>query len=265
VLDRSRLDRRELLGLDQIHKRSGWERHHLCRIHADHLGEVLSVRGRELLAILVTDGRHRLHDDAGLGVVSARRPRPFDADERVGGNQRRTVDTRIISATNRNLEEAVATGRFRSDLYYRLRVVQIEMPPLRERRDDIRYLTAHFLRKFCQRRSGGVLKITEAALQLLEDYPWPGNIRELENVIERAVVLCQRDTIGTGLLDLRIDTSPAKDEPPGLRLEESLDRLERDIILRALEETKNVKARAARLLGVSERSLWYKIRKHGLS
>ena len=185
--------------------------------------------------------------------------------ERVGGNQRRAVDARIISATNRNLEEAVTAGRFRADLYYRLRVVQIEMPPLRERRDDIRYLTAHFLRGLGQRRSGGIPKITEAALRLLEDYPWPGNVRELENVIERAVVLCRGDTIGTGLLDLRTPATPAKDEPPGLRLEESLDRLERDIILRALEETKNVKARAARLLGVSERSLWYKIRKHGLS
>jgi two-component system, NtrC family, response regulator AtoC len=184
--------------------------------------------------------------------------------ERVGGNQRREVDARIISATNRNLEEAVGTGRFRADLYYRLRVVQIDMPPLRERREDIRYLTAHFLRTFGQRRAAGVPKITEAALRMLEDYPWPGNVRELENVIERAVVLCRGDVVGTALLDLRTPSSPARDEAPGLHLDEALDRLERDMILRALEETKNVKARAARLLGVSERSLWYKIRKHGL-
>ena len=184
--------------------------------------------------------------------------------ERVGGNQRREVDARIISATNCNLQEAVATGRFRTDLYYRLRVVQIDMPPLRDRREDIRYLTAHFLRQFGQRRAAGIPKITEAALRMLEDYAWPGNVRELENVIERAVVLCRGDTVGTALLDLRTPTAPAREEAPGLHLDEALDRLERDMILRALEATKNVKARAARLLGVSERSLWYKIRKHGL-
>jgi DNA-binding NtrC family response regulator len=106
--------------------------------------------------------------------------------------------------------------------------------------------------------------ITEAALRLLEEYPWPGNVRELENVVERAVVLCQGDTVGADLVDVR----PARHAPdplPGLRLDEALDRLEREMILRALEETKQVKARAARLLGVSERSLWYKLRKHGLS
>jgi len=185
--------------------------------------------------------------------------------ERVGSNQRREVDVRIISATNRNLEEAVAAGTFRADLYYRLRVIQIETPPLRERREDVRYLGAHFLRKFGQGRSGGALRITEAALRLLEEYAWPGNVRELENVIERAVVLCQGDTIGAGLLDLRPAARGAAEPAAGVRLDEALDRLEREMILRALEESKQVKARAARLLGVSERSLWYKLRKHGLS
>ncbi len=184
--------------------------------------------------------------------------------ERVGGNQRRQIDVRIISATNRSLEETIAAGQFRADLYYRLRVIQIHMPPLRERREDIRYLTAHFLRKFGNRRGAQPLRITEAALRVLEEYPWPGNVRELENVIERAVVLCRGDTIGVGLLDVRVPSAPSRDEQQGLRLDEALDRLERDMILRALDETRNVKARAARLLGVSERSLWYKIRKHGL-
>jgi len=138
------------------------------------------------------------------------------------------------------------------------------MPPLRDRREDIRYLTAHFLRKFGARRAGGVPRITEAALRILEDYRWPGNVRELENVVERAVVLCQGDTIGAVLVDLRPPAVP-KDQLPGVRLDEALDRLEREVILRALEETKQVKARAARLLGISERSLWYKLRKHGLS
>ena len=184
--------------------------------------------------------------------------------ERVGSNQRRRVDVRIMSATNRNLEEAIAAGQFRTDLYYRLRVIQIEMPPLRERPEDIRYLAAHFLRRFGQRRRGGPPAITHEALQLLEGYRWPGNVRELENVIERAVVLCRGDTVGTGLLDLRERAGDAP-ERGGLRLDEALDRVEREVILRALEEAKHVKVRAARLLGVSERSLWYKLKKHGLT
>jgi two-component system response regulator AtoC len=185
--------------------------------------------------------------------------------ERVGSNQRREVDVRLIAATNRDLAADVAAGRFRADLYYRLRVIEIHMPPLRERREDIRYLTARFLRKFVEGTPGAVPHITEAALRLLEDYPWPGNVRELENVLERARVLCRTGTIGVSLLDLKVGGAAPKDESPGMRLDDALDRLEREMILRALEETKQVKARAARLLGVSERSLWYKLRKHGLS
>jgi DNA-binding NtrC family response regulator len=143
-------------------------------------------------------------------------------------------------------------------------VIQIEMPPLRDRREDIRYLTAHFLRRSGQRRPGGAPGVTHEALRLLEEYPWPGNVRELENVIERAVVLCRGDTIGCDLLDLR-ERAPGVPEPSALRLDDVLDRVERDMILRALEETKHVKVRAARMLGVSERSLWYKLKKHGLT
>jgi DNA-binding NtrC family response regulator len=137
--------------------------------------------------------------------------------ERVGSNQRREVDVRIVAATHRDLSAEVAAGRFRADLYYRLRVVEIRVPPLRDRRDDIPYLAAHFLRKFGQGRPEGVPRITEAALRLLEEYPWPGNVRELENVIERAVVLCRGDTVGARLLDLRVPSSPAREEPAGLR------------------------------------------------
>ena len=185
--------------------------------------------------------------------------------ERLGSNQRREVDVRIISATNRDLEAAVASGTLRADLYYRLGVFHISLPALRERREDIPYLAAHFLRKFGRGRSGGIPKITEEALRMLQEYPWPGNVRELENVIERAMILCRGEGLGARHLDLRTPGIPAADEQPGVRLDETLDRVERDIILRALEDTNNVKSKAARLLGVSERSLWYKIRKHGLS
>ena len=185
--------------------------------------------------------------------------------ERLGANRPQRVDVRVIAATNRDLPAEVAAGRFRSDLYYRLRVIEIRVPPLRERRDDIRYLTAHFLRVFGAGRPTGTPAITEAALRLLEDYAWPGNVRELQNVIERACVLCPGDTIDASVLDLRPAATDGREAAPGLRLDDALDRLERDMILQALDEAKQVKARAARLLGISERSLWYKLRKHALS
>src|SRR5262249_8886546 len=183
--------------------------------------------------------------------------------ERVGSNRRREVNVRLISATNRDLEESIRLGRFRRDLFYRIRVVEIAVPPLRERREDIPFLVTYFLRRFA-RAGHDAPGITEGALRLLEDYPWPGNVRELGNVIERAVVLCSGGTVGAGLLDLRQPGTP-QTEPGAVRLDEAMDRLEREMILRALDETRQVKARAARLLGVSERSLWYKLRKHGLS
>jgi two-component system, NtrC family, response regulator AtoC len=183
--------------------------------------------------------------------------------ERVGSNRRREVNVRLVSATNRDLEESIRAGQFRRDLYYRIRVVEIAIPALRDRREDIPFLVAHFLRRFA-RAGSEAPGITEGALRLLESYPWPGNVRELENVIERAVVLCRGGTIGTGLLDLRQPGTP-QTEPGTVRLDEAMDRLEREMILRALDETRQVKARAARLLGVSERSIWYKLRKHGLS
>jgi two-component system response regulator AtoC len=185
--------------------------------------------------------------------------------ERIGANRPQHVDVRVIAATNRDLAAEVAAGRFRSDLYYRLRVVEIRVPPLRERREDIRYLTAHFLRLYGARRPSGVPAITEPALRRLEAYAWPGNVRELQNVIERACVLCAGDTVDGGVLDLDPPAARRPDAAPGLRLDDALDHLERDMILQALDEAKQVKARAARLLGISERSLWYKLRKHRLS
>jgi DNA-binding NtrC family response regulator len=159
----------------------------------------------------------------------------------------------------------VEAGRFRADLYYRLRVVEIRLPPLRERREDIRYLTAHFLRRYGQARGHAPLGVTDRALRALEEYSWPGNVRELENVIERAVVLARDETIDVDLLDLRPPRTAPAATVSGLRLDEALDDLERRMIGRALEETGNVKARAARTLGISERNLWYKLRKHGLT
>ena len=185
--------------------------------------------------------------------------------ERVGGRHPRQVDVRVVAATHRNLDAEIAAGRFRSDLYYRLRVIEIPMPALRDRREDIPYLVAHFLQKTSRRGRDRPLEITEAALRLLQEHQWPGNVRELENVIARAAVLCRGDVIGADVLDLRTPGAPSGPELPRVRLDDALDRLEREMIVKALEETKQVKARAARVLGISERSLWYKLRKHGLS
>jgi two-component system response regulator AtoC len=184
--------------------------------------------------------------------------------ERVGATQARTVNVRVIAATNRDLAADVAAGRFRADLYYRVRVVEIHVPPLRERREDIRPLAQHFVRAFGAIRPGGTPAISEAAMRRLEEHRWPGNVRELENVIERAVVLCRHDAIDARMLDLRVPGAAGETTPTDLRLDIALAHLERALILRALDEAKQVKARAARLLGVSERTLWYKLHKHRL-
>jgi DNA-binding NtrC family response regulator len=181
----------------------------------------------------------------------------------VGSKEPRRIDIRLIAATDRQLAAEVAAGRFRQDLYYRM-CVEIRLPPLRERREDIRHLAEAFACKHGRSRPGGPPTITARALRRLEEHRWPGNIRELENVIERAVVLAEDDTIDVDLLDV---SSPGNGHPADhhdLQLDHALDRLERQMIVLALEQTNNVKARAARRLGVSERTLWYKLRKHGL-
>jgi len=185
--------------------------------------------------------------------------------ERVGGTKSIRVDVRIVTASNQDLAALVKEKRFRGDLFYRLNVITINVPPLRERKEDIPVLAAHFLQVYAAKNNRRLEGVSDGALACLEAYSWPGNVRELENVIERAVVLCQTDTVGVQLLDLRLPGPARKDDTAGLRLDDALDRLEREMILKALDETKQVKARAARLLGVSERSLWYKLRKHGLS
>jgi DNA-binding NtrC family response regulator len=189
--------------------------------------------------------------------------------ERVGSNQSRPVDVRLISATNRDLVALMETERFRPDLYYRLKVIEIEMPPLRRRREDIKYLAAYFLRRADSGDAESGAQITQRALNHLEDYDWPGNVRELENAIERALVLSSGETVvdvehfdlGVKAIDVEADSG----QTSTLRLDEALDRIEKQTITRALAESGDVKTRAARILGVSERTLWYKLRKHGLS
>ncbi|RMF84737.1 MAG: sigma-54-dependent Fis family transcriptional regulator [Nitrospinota bacterium] len=189
--------------------------------------------------------------------------------ERVGSNRPIKVDIRIIAATNQDLEEAIREKRFREDLYYRLNVVPIVLPPLRERREDIPPLVDFLLRKCAEQTGKGVKGISREAMDLLIRYDYPGNVRELENIIERAVLLARHDVILVEDLPLHLRTSePEIERRPRsekMTLPQVLEALERQMILRALEQHDYVQTRAAEELGISERVLRYKLKKHGLT
>jgi two-component system response regulator PilR (NtrC family) len=189
---------------------------------------------------------------------------------RVGDTKDMKVDVRLIAATNKDLESAVGDGTLREDLFYRLNVIPIRLPPLRERVEDIPLLVAHFVQKFGKELGKEVRGVAPEALALLEHYPWPGNIRELENVVERALVLGTGDTLTVESLpeSVRRQRQPRGvdlDLPEGgMDLEAALDRIERRLLEKALERTKGVQTRAAELLHLSFRQFRYKLQKHGL-
>jgi two-component system, NtrC family, response regulator PilR len=189
---------------------------------------------------------------------------------RVGDTRDVKVDVRLIAASNRDLGRAVADGMLREDLFYRLNVIPIHLPPLRDRKEDIPLLVVHFIEKIGKATGKVVRGISPDALATLEGYHWPGNIRELENVIERAIVLGSGDTIVREALPGNLsgprETSELVPDLPGqgFNLEATLDRLERRYIQQALQRTSGNQTRAATLLGLSFRQLRYKVRKHGL-
>lgn len=187
--------------------------------------------------------------------------------ERVGGEDTIRVSVRVIAATNRDLEGEVKKGTFRGDLFYRLFVIPIHLPPLRERREDIPLLTEHFIRKLSEQAHRAPVAVTAGALELLQRYAWPGNVRELENALERAIVLCDGDRIAEGDLAF-LQARPSESIPlPGgvVPLNDAMARLERTLVERAMEQTGGVKTEAARLLGIKPSALYYKLEKHGLS
>jgi len=193
------------------------------------------------------------------------------AFERVGGSRTIEVDVRLIVATNRDLKAEVAAGRFQEDLYYRLNVVHIQLPPLRERPDDIPLLAVHFLQKYSTELGRVGLDFEPEVLEALSSYSWPGNVRELENVIERAVVLASGEGIrpvdlpaelrGGGLSQLDMDSFVS----PGTSLPEALERFEQYLIRLALKKADYVQARAAETLGIGKSLLQYKLKKYGIS
>ena len=179
--------------------------------------------------------------------------------KRVGDTKIRHVNVRVMAATNKNLAREVREGRFREDLYYRLNVIRIELPPLRKRRGDVPVLAQHFLQKYSRRTDKPIKGIRPEAMRLLESYSWPGNVRELENAIERAVILTTDDWIGPDDLQLETGGAPAETASQAKTLRE----MERDFVLRTLRETEGNISQAARRLGVSRRWLHYRLKEWG--
>jgi DNA-binding NtrC family response regulator len=182
--------------------------------------------------------------------------------EPLGAERSQRVDVRVIAATNRDLRQLVADGRFQEDLYYRLHVIPIDVPPLRERPEDIPVLVEHFIQKHSQRIGKRIEGIEERALSSLMAYEWPGNVRELENTIERAVVLSTGPVIGSKAVAILGAPAASSFMLPSLNLRQNLDWAERETVRRALEHTAGVKKDAAELMGISQRALSYYLGKH---
>jgi len=189
---------------------------------------------------------------------------------RVGAATSRRVNVRVISATSRDLGAEVAAGRFREDLYFRLNVFAIALPPLRERIEDVPLLVDHFLQKHGARMGVPAVRPSPEALQALVRYRWPGNVRELENCIERGLVLCEAGILGLSALPETVRRSVGlerrvSDQPESLSIKKGAESMERALILRALEQTAGNRTHAAKLLEISHRALLYKLKEYGLA
>ena len=221
---------------------------------------------------LFLDEMAELHPPVQVKLLRAVQEKTF---KMVGGSEEISVDVRIISATNRDLEREVMEGKFREDLYYRLNVINIHMPPLRERPDEIPLLAQHFLEKYSEQMGKNIRKISSYAMDLLKSYNFPGNIRELENIIERSVALEASNIVLPDSLTLssfKQTQVQSKSEAvsltmpqEGIDLDNVLGQLEKDLLQQALERTRGAKQKAAELLGISFRSFRYRLAKYGLN
>ena len=234
-------------------------------------GAVAMRRGRFELAhggTLFLDEIGELSQDLQVKLLRVLQERKF---ERVGGNEEVEVDIRVVTATNKNLVKEVEEGRFREDLYYRLNVVHIEVPPLRERREDIPLLAVHFAQKYCKDNNGVFKTFSPEAIDYLTAFEWPGNIRQLENVVERCMVLATSELITVTDLppELRDEETQYKSAvdllPVELDLNDAQEKIEAAVIRRALVRAEFVQVKAAELLGISKSLLQYKLRKYKIA
>ncbi len=202
-----------------------------------------------------------LNASTQIKLLRALQEREF---ERLGGTETVRVNVRLIAATNKDLDRAIERGEFREDLYYRLNVFTIFMPPLRERKPDILLLADHFLEKYGREHGKSIRRISTPAIDMLSSYHWPGNVRELENVIERAVIVCESNVIHGHHLPPTLQTAEGTGTVTRLSLEAAVGAYERDLIQDALKTTRGSRKRAAKLLDSTERIIGYKIKKYGI-
>jgi DNA-binding NtrC family response regulator len=179
--------------------------------------------------------------------------------ERIGGNKKIKIDIRLIASTNRELDKEVKLKKFRADLYYRLNVVQIKLPPLAERKTDIPLLVTHFIDKFSQREGKNISSVSPEVMNIFLSYSWPGNLRELENVIERAIVLAKRDIIGPGIIPVEIKRE-VKKKTKGADSVKPLKELEIEMILQAIDAFSGNKSKAAEALGITRKVLYNRLK-----
>src|SRR5215213_1668419 len=202
-----------------------------------------------------------LNASTQIKLLRALQEREF---ERLGGTETVKVNVRLVAATNKELEGAMAAGEFREDLYYRLNVFNIFMPPLRERKPDVILLADHFLEKYAREHRKHIKRISTPAIDMLTSYHWPGNVRELENVVERAVVVCDSSVIHGHHLPPSLQTAEGSGTVTRLSLSSAVEAYERDIIQDALKSARGSRKKAAKLLDTTERIIGYKVKKYGI-
>ena len=232
-------------------------------------GAFTGAQSREKGRFELADGGTLFLDEIGdlnistqIKLLRALQEREF---ERVGGTDTIKVNVRLVAATNKDLTKAIAEGQFREDLYYRLNVFTIFMPPLRERKSDVLLLADHFLEKFSREHGKAIKRISTPAIDMLTSYHWPGNVRELENVMERAVLVCETGVIHGHHLPPTLQTAERSGTITRLSLEGAVGAYESDLIQDALKTTRGNRKRAAQLLDTTERILGYKVKKYGIA
>jgi len=231
-------------------------------------GAFTGAQGRKKGRFELADGGTLFLDEIGdlnmstqIKLLRVLQEREF---ERLGGTETIKINVRLVAATNRDLEKAMSAGQFREDLYYRLNVFTIFMPPLRERKSDVLLLADHFLEKFSREHHKHIKRISTPAIDMLASYHWPGNVRELENIIERAVLVCETGVIHGHHLPPTLQTAERSGTITRLSLDAAVGAYESDLIQDALKTTRGNRKRAAQLLDTTERILGYKVKKYGI-